>query len=427
MTEVTQVPEWLTKPVKIEAKLPTWLAEYRAKHWDAFIQNGLPTMRHERWKYVDLSFLAKQDFISAKSIDEKKLVEKVNAHRLKDTILLTMVNGCFLPALSDLKEFPANAIVCDMMQAWEDHADLLKAIKPVNFKTADYPFASLNIANAASGVFLYLPNDCQLDKPVHLLSIMTGEEELIVHPQHLFMLSEGSKLALVEEFCGEKNQSYFMNVMTTVFLGKRAELDQIKLQHESDQGVHVANKFVHQQQDSNACFTHVATGGRFAREDIQLSLQEAGANCKTAGFYRLTQDNQYIDNHVDVLHQAPRSNSEMLYKGILDKKSRAVFNGRLYVEKGAQKILAYQANHNLLLSNSSEVYSKPELEIYADDVKCKHGASTGQLDQEALFYLRSRGIPYNEAMQILLQGFAEEVTKRVTHAATKQRVQEMLI
>ncbi len=423
MTEVNQVAEWLTKPAEIDINLPAWLIAYRAKHRDAFASNGLPTSKNERWKYADATFLSKQDYVSATRVNYDELTAIVNQHRLQDTILVTMVNGYFMPQLSELHVFPDNVVICDVVQAWQEYADLSKIAA---FETKDYPFASLNIANAVSGIFLYLPKDTQLEKPVHLLSIMTGQENIIAHSQHFFMLGEASKLTIVEEFCSTGDQSYLLNTLSTISLDKKAEFHQVKLQHESLNAVHIANKFVQQQQDSNAYFTHFATGARFAREDITLALQESGANCKTAGFYHLTKDNQLIDNHVDVLHQAPRSDSEMLYKGILDKKSRAIFNGRLCVKKDAQKILAYQANHNLLLSNLAEVYSKPELEIYADDVKCKHGASTGQLDQEALFYLRSRGIPYKEAMDILLQGFAEEVLQRVTHAATKQRVQEIL-
>lgn len=428
MTEVTQVPEWLTKPPTVNANMPTWLLKHRAKHWDAFLKNGLPTARNERWKYTDLSFLAKKDFACALPIEAEDIAHVVSQHRLQneDSILITMVNGYFMPALSDLTAFPDDAIVCNIDTAWQEHAELLKALDTTVIDTKQYPFASLNIAKATSGLFIHLPKNCKLAKPVHVLSLVMGDAELIAHPQHLLLLGENSELHLVEEFVGKVEQKYLMNVMTTIFLEKNAQLDSFKIQHEGEQSVHIANKFVYQKQDSNAHFTHFAAGGIFAREDIAIQLQEAGANCKTAGFYHLKRDNQYLDNHVDVFHVAPRSHSEMLYKGILDKKSRAVFNGRLYVERDAQKILAYQANHNLLLSNQAEVYSKPELEIYADDVKCKHGASTGQLDQEALFYLRSRGIPLAEAMGILLQGFAEEVMKRVTHSGVKLRVQEIL-
>ena len=206
-----------------------------------------------------------------------------------------------------------------------------------------------------------------------------------------------------------------------------AQLDYYKIQQEGKQAAHIAHTFIQQKQDSSVSAMNFSTGAQFARDDLIISLKESGAECKTSGFYHLFYDNQYIDNHIDIDHVAPRSHSEMLFKGILDHKSRAVFNGRLHVTEGAQKILAYQANHNLLLSNDAEVYSKPELEIYADDVKCKHGATTGQIDQDALFYLQSRGIPHQEAMGMLLQGFAEEVTEKIKLPAVKMRVLEMVL
>ena len=155
-------------------------------------------------------------------------------------------------------------------------------------------------------------------------------------------------------------------------------------------------------------------------------LKESGADCHTAGFYRLKTDKQYIDNHITIDHIAPFTSSEMLYKGILENKSRAVFNGRLHVGNQAKKILAYQAHHNLLLSNKAEVYTKPELEIYADDVKCKHGATTGQLDHDALFYLQSRGINRSEAMNMLLKGFAGDIMQRVIHPDIKAHIEKMV-
>jgi Fe-S cluster assembly protein SufD len=186
----------------------------------------------------------------------------------------------------------------------------------------------------------------------------------------------------------------------------------------------MANTFVFQQKDSCVSLVNFSLGAKFARDDVMVTLQEAGSECRTAGFYRLTNDNQYIDNHINIDHAAPRSCSEMVYKGVLDKKSRAVFNGRLYVGTGAQKIEAQQQNHNLLLSNVAEVYSKPELEIYADDVKCKHGATTGQLDQDALFYLRARGIEKTEAVNLLLQAFAADILQKITHADIKAHIEK---
>ena len=168
--------------------------------------------------------------------------------------------------------------------------------------------------------------------------------------------------------------------------------------------------------------TQFNMGADFARDDVAITLQQTGAKCHTSGFYHTSRDNQYVDHHVDVLHAAAHTQSDMLYKGIIDKKSRAVFNGRLHVAAGAQKIQAVQGNHHLLLSASGEAYSKPELEIYADDVKCRHGATTGQLDQDALFYLRARGIPYKEAVHILLKSFAEDVLQRIQDKAIQEQI-----
>ncbi len=185
----------------------------------------------------------------------------------------------------------------------------------------------------------------------------------------------------------------------------------IKLQQESTRAIHMENIFVTQHQDSAVAINHLTVGASFSRDDALVTMAEPGAVCQTGGFYHTTRDGQYIDHHVDVKHAAPRTNSEMFFKGIIDKKSRAVFNGGLYVAAGAQKINATQQNHNLLLSNAAEIYSKPELEIYADDVKCQHGATTGQIDQDALFYMRARGIDQQTAMNILLKGFAFKIFK----------------
>ena len=217
-----------------------------------------------------------------------------------------------------------------------------------------------------------------------------------------------------------------MNMMTTIHVAKNAKMQHYKIQQEGRKAVHLASHFVHQQQNSTFSHVNFSSGALFARDDLVVQLLESGAECHTGGFYHLRYDQQFIDNHVVINHVAAHSNSDMLYKGIMENKSRAVFNGRLHVEKNAQKILAYQANHNLLLSKDAEVYSKPELEIYADDVKCKHGATTGQLDEQALFYMRSRGIPRHEALSILLQGFAEEIMQRITHEGIRRRVQEAL-
>jgi Fe-S cluster assembly protein SufD len=399
------------------------------QQWEDFIHHGLPTRHDESWKYTDLTFLANKKFTIAKRIvSPSALREKVDQYRLlnEKCILLVLVDGDFVPVLSDIKKLPMGVIIDTRANAVIKHARLLSQQLPeINAKK--YPFAHMNSITATEGLFIYLPDECELPLPIHLLSLAVSEEEFIAHPQHLFILGERSKLVVFEEYAAISTQAYMMNILTTFIIGKTASLLHHKIQTENKLAVHIASTFVKQKQDSSTAFTNFSSGATFARDEIVVTLSEPGADCRTAGFYRLQHDNQYIDHHIDIVHSAPRSSSEILYKGTLDKKSRAVFNGRVCVEENAQKISAVQANHNLLLSPQAEVYSKPELEIYADDVKCKHGATTGQLDQDALFYMRARGIERPEAVTILLQGFSEDIIQRVSHPGMRQRAQESIL
>ncbi|RDI41340.1 Fe-S cluster assembly protein SufD [Aquicella lusitana] len=430
MTRAVLLPTWLERSVGNEnAGIPGWFADFRQQQREAFIQTGIPTRQDERWKYADLSFLTQHQFVSSEQcVEAEQLQDVIHQHRLRqgDSILLVLVNGFFMPSLSDLAKLPPQVIACSMQEALSSHPELIKAHWPQAAETKQYPFASLNAAMCMDGLFFYLPDQCALAAPLHLLSLVINEQEWIACPRHLFILGEHSRLTVAEEHFSLSSHRYLMNMVTTMTIGKHAQLKHIKIQQEGRKAIHLAHTFVTQQQDSEAAFTYFSFGSQFARDELAVKLEGPGAICDTSGFYHLQHDNQYIDHHVEIDHNAAHSQSQMLYKGILDKKSRAVFNGRLYVKQEAKKILAYQANHNLLLSHSAEVYSKPELEIYADDVKCKHGATTGQLDHDALFYMRARGIDKAEAIAILLRGFAEEITQRITHPGIKMRVQEML-
>lgn len=427
MNAVVNMPAWLPA-LAASSDQPAWLQEYKQRQWQAFLQCGLPTKQNERWKYTDLSFLANHQFSEAIHAKIDELQDAIHQHRLRrgDSVMLVFVNGYFVPSHSDLSKLPKDVIACHLAEAVRLHPELVREVYTNAIDAKQYPFASLNAAMTTDGLFFYLPDQCELAAPVHVLSLITDQNEFITHPRHIIMLGNYSKLSLVEEHFSHADQTYFVNQATSIVVGKEAKLDYCKIQHEGNRAIHMANTFVQQAQNSSVKITNFSTGAHFARDDVIVKLQEMGADCSSAGFYRLDNDYQYIDNHLDIKHLAPRTNSEMLFKGILDKKSRAVFNGRLAVEKDAQKILAYQANHNLLLSKDAEVYSKPELEIYADDVKCKHGATTGQIDEDALFYLRSRGIDKDRAMNMLLQGFADEIIARIAHPGVQLRVQELL-
>jgi Fe-S cluster assembly protein SufD len=322
-----------------------------------------------------------------------------------------------MPELSDLAKLPQDVIACRMEKS---------LIHKIEINAYKHPFANLNAESFTDGLFLKLPENCVLTAPLHILSLTMGDEAFIAHPRNEIYLEQNSQCMILEEHYSLADAAYMVNILTTIHVGKNAKIEHYKIQREGKKATHLASHFVQQQKDSYYSHVNISGGGKAVRDDVIVNLLESGAECHTSGFYHLRNDNQYIDNHIDINHIAPNSNSDMLYKGIVDNKSRAVFNGRVHVAQDAQKILAYQANHNLLLSKEAEVYSKPELEIYADDVKCKHGATTGQLDQDALFYLRSRGIAHNEAIEILLQGFSEEILERVQHIGIRMRVLEVL-
>ncbi len=420
------IPAWLTANFNEaqQSSLPDYLLAYQKTQWDAFVAQGLPTRKHERFKYTNLNKLNEKQFILSVETNDASLHEIVKKHQLHQTnsCLIVLVNGFFNASLSVLTDLPEGMIVSSFKQAIYDHPDLIKQHGLLAINNAYYPFANINGALFQNGFFLYMPPHCSLAAPIHILSLMTQKKEFAAYPKHLIIMGDDSKATFFEEHVSVVENAYLMNSVTKLILGKRAQADYCKLQNENKHAIHLSHSFVEQQQDSQLTLANFSFGGEIARDEVEINLQASGATCKTAGFYHLQHANQYVDNHLDIKHQAPHTNSEMLYKGIVDSSARAVFNGRLYVQQAAQKIIAYQANHNLLLSKQAEVYSKPELEIYADDVKCKHGASTGQIDEEALFYLRSRGIEKSTALQIILQGFADEIFQRIDHKAIRARI-----
>ncbi len=428
---IERLPAWLQFKNENDQGnfFPDELLKQRKKCEDAFLQEGLPTRKQEYWKYADLSFLSTQLFSTQDSSNENEAADVLSSAREKHqgSLFLVFVNGRFSSSLSDINRLPTNLIACSLQTALKEQPSRAMNYLQREIDARRYPFANLNAAQFVDGLFLYLPDHQRLAHPLHLLFIATGDQAFIAHPHHMIILGKNSQLILTEEYISSSSiKNYMMNNVTTMVVHENARCDYYKIQDESELAIHLATTFIEQQADSEMNCTHFSRGSLFARDDLVIRLQAAGATCSANGFYQLHHDDQYIDHHVDISHAADRTTSEMLYKGTLDKKSRGVFNGRLYVEKDQKKIVAHQANHNLLLSPQAEMNAKPELEIYADDVRCQHGATMGQCDREALFYLRSRGMSYEEALAMLLRGFAEDIVQRVKQPAMQKRFQEMV-
>lgn len=424
-------------------KIPAWLNAHfvtneqnifsleQKNYWDALQQEGLPTVKNESWQYTDISFLYTQEFSLAKRIDVKNnhsikaFIHEQRAQK-KESIFLIFINGYFVEEYSDLNKLPDDFVITTLHKAQNQYGETIKKYWPNHIDAKKHPFANLNLALSDEPLFFYFPKQKKITQPIHLLSITLAQENLIIHPQHFFLIDEQSEIILTEESFSLGNQACFTNKMLTMIVAKDAILHYYKMQNESKNAIHLAHTFIQQEKNSDVKLMNFSLGSRFARDDMVIQLLAQGANCDASGFYHLTQDQQYIDHHVDIIHQAARSRSNLLYKGILEKKSRAVFNGKVTVDKNAQMVLAQQINHNLLLSQNAEIYSKPELEIYADEVKCKHGSTVGQLDPEALFYLCSRGISHEAAIAMLLHGFADEVIDRIVNPEIKKQVLEQI-
>lgn len=391
--------------------LPAWLQEQKKNAWQSFRAQGLPSAKHERWKYIDFSALENLHFTSIATASPQPDWPIVD-----DSHLLAITNGSMNARVSANPSY----IISTIAQACVTHSELLRQYWPEYADSVNDAFAKLALAFFNDGLFLYVPDGMKVELPCHLYAL-TNQENFHSNLFHIIILGKNSELTLLEQHECTVNQ-YLSLSATQVILQENAKLNYFKFQNQSSKSHHLARTLIRQERNSVLIYGNFSAGALVARDDTTIYLTDEGAKARAYGFYRLHEDQQYIDNHLSILHQASYCHSEMTYKGILDNHSRAVFNGHLLIEKETKGTIASQANHNLLLAKLAEVYSKPELEIYADDVQCRHGATIGQLDENALFYLCSRGIKQTQAKAILMHSFADDVLNKITHSAFEQCV-----
>lgn len=387
-----------------EMVVPPTYAALRHQQREALKTMGLPTRHQERWKYANLHFL--KDLAFKAPNPPSKETMQASLQTLREAVgkaarFIVMVNGSFNADLSDV--LPAGVDVQPLSDVLSSQA---LPQTPINADV--YPFAALNQADLSTGMGLYLREQTTLDSVV-VVSLFDGHHATLVQPTVFIRLAANARLNVLEIPIVLGEAPVVINQMVTVILGENAECQWVKSQALPLMSTQLAHYQIEQAKNSRMYYTNLTQGARFSRDEVIVDLQAPGAVAKTSGYTQLSHHQQFADNHVEICHASPHTDSEMLYKGTLDAASVAVFNGRLWVKPEAQKITAYQANHTLLLSDTAEMYSKPELEIYADDVKCKHGATTGKIDEEALFYLQSRGIERQAARALLMAGFRNEV------------------
>ncbi len=388
-----------------------WLELVRGSAMDRFEQLGFPSVRDEEWKYTNLATLAKESFEPVTSADHVDDVSRF-AYPETDGAQLVVVNGFLREDLSVTNGL-GDVVATDLFSAVAD-ARYNKVIRKYLARNAGYHnngLTALNTAFIQSGVFVYVPKNVKLEKPLQI-TFIGGTANSASFPRVLVVAEENSSATLIENFVSNDEKLYFTNAIAEIVLKDGAHLEHYRLQRESKKAFHVSTTSAELGRASRYDTTSINLGAQLSRHDILVVMDHEGAETSVDGLYMVDSD-QHTDTHSVIDHKQPYCNSHQLYKGILDGNGRAVFNGKIFVREGAQKTDAMQTNKNLLLSDKARVDTKPQLEIYADDVKCAHGAAVGQIDPEELFYLEARGIGPELGRSLLTYGFAEEVIAKI--------------
>ena len=418
-----EMNQYLARFAEVESKrgdAPAWLKHLRANAIAQFEQLGFPTTRHEEWKYTNVAPLLKQDF----SIPQTSANVDIEAFTYPEsqTSQLVFVNGIYAPKLSNVSAIPAGVTIANLQAANQ------KVISEYFAAQASYEtdaFTALNTAFASDGAFILIPRGTIIEAPIHLLFVSTNQT--VAYPRVLIVAEEGAIATIIESYVAPSDDEiYFTNAVTEVITKADANLTHYRLQAESTKAFHIATTAVQQESKSTYASYAISIGGEIARHDLNVKLDGEHIESTIDGLYVGT-GKQHIDNHTTMDHVHPHCNSFQLYKGILDEKARAVFNGKVFVREGAMLTDAKQLNKNLLLSKDAHVDTKPQLEIFADDVKCSHGATVGQLEEDELFYLRSRGLKTETARALLTFGFAEDVISKIKIVSVRKQLDEIVL
>ena len=434
MSEATEVTgHFKALYAEAEDRLPgagvSWVAQRRQAAMNRFVELGLPAPRDEEWKYTSLKPIEKRAFALPEPGDHgvtaadvaPYVFEEPAAHRL------VFVDGAYRADLSQAAELPAGVTAVPLSEA------LAEGNEPLSHHLGHYadpegtPFVALNTALMTDGVFVHVPAGVSVTAPIHLVFVASTEaDERLMNYRNVLVAEEGASATVVESYVGLGEGAYLTNAVSEATAPEGADLTVYKLQEEADSGYHIAAFEAYQGGASAVHHHNVSLGARLARNDINDALDAEGAHVTLNGLY-LGDGRQHVDNHTRIDHLKANATSHEYYKGILDGRARGVFNGKVVVQPEAQGTDSDQQNRNLLLSRNAEVDPKPELEIFADDVSCTHGATIGQLDEDALFFLQTRGMAYAEARNLLIFGFANEIIKGIAIEPVRARLEERLL
>ncbi|HMJ25615.1 MAG TPA: Fe-S cluster assembly protein SufD [Pyrinomonadaceae bacterium] len=399
---------------------PAWLQSLRETSFGQFEQAGFPDIKQEDWKYTNVASIARAGFVPV-LVSNGTALTKDGAlapfvYEEARQSRLVFVNGMFRRDLSSWEALPESVVAMDLREALRSSEHEATVREYLEHPALANGFAALNTALFTSGLFLKIPRGVAVETPIHLLFIGEGTVEgppPAAFPRVMIVAEENSSATIIESYASPQDEGvYLTNAIIDVSLADDARLQHYKIQRESVGAFHVATTRAELGPKSTYSTTTINFGAALSRHDIRVQMDHEGAECSVDGLY-MVDGSQHTDTHSVIDHRRPHCTSHQLYKGILDGKSRAVFNGKVFVRHDAQQTDARQTNKNLLLSTDARVDTKPQLEIYADDVKCTHGAAVGQLDEDEMFYLESRGINPALGRNLLTYGFAEEVIERI--------------
>lgn len=408
---------------------PAFMKELREDALSSFKETGFPKKKHEDYKYSNLEpvFNGELDFLFEPrkiSFDNNELfscdVPMLDSH------VLMVLNGFFYnPEGPALFEMENGIIYGSLKEAITRYPELVSRYLGKNASLEKEAFVSLNTAFSQDGIFLHVPEGKKLEKPIQIINLLLSDKNQMVQHRNLFIIGENGSAQVI--ICDHtlSPHLFLTNSVTESFVGENADLDLLRLQNEHNNSCQLTNTWISQERNSRCQHGTITLHGGMVRNNLHVKMTGEGAETIALGLF-LEDKMQHIDNFTVIEHAAPNCRSSQHYKGVLDDVSTGVFNGKIHVYPDAQKTEAFQSNNNILLTDTARIHSKPQLEIYADDVKCSHGATVGQLDNDALFYLQSRGIPKDEGRLMLMDAFAHEVISRIKQSSLRERISDLV-
>jgi len=413
----------------IESVSAPFFNSFRGKAIEKFISTGLPSRKNEAYKYTDLNTYFRQDFesyfVPGQSDFEKASKFRCDVEEL-DVYTVMLLNGFYPENGNKFIQLPAGVWIGTLNEAATRFRQVVEYHFNRYVSNVNDGLIHLNTALASGGLFIYVPENVQTSKPVQIVNIIDSEKDIFNQRRNLIVVGANSSFTLIVCDHTLSLNKFLTNTVTEIYTGENASFNILRVQNEHDSSFKITNTFIYQDRNSVVTSGNITLHGGLVRNSTTHYLAGQGAECNSYGLY-LTDKWQHADNYVNVEHLAPRCTSNQLYKGVLDDMSTGTFNGRIYVAQGAQGTSAYQKNNNILLAADAKMYTRPQLEIYADDVKCSHGATVGQLNEDEMFYLQSRGIDKNEARLMLMSAFAHEVIQNIPVKPLRNRMDELVI